>query len=70
VLLLLVLVLLQAWLKGDRWVPLLPEGHPGLAEVKWCRNRFQPFLVIDPQPDGTPGSRDAEEVSLEVRGQH
>ena len=30
-------------------------------------NRFQPFLVIDPQRDDAPGSRDPEEVSLEVR---
>ena len=30
-------------------------------------NRFVPFLAIDPQPDPNPGSRDAEEASMEVR---
>ncbi|KAI8466591.1 MAG: hypothetical protein J3K34DRAFT_433131 [Monoraphidium minutum] len=56
----------EAWLTGGRWVPLLPPGHPGLAEVKWCMNRFAPFLVIQPQPDADPGSRDLEEMSMEV----
>jgi hypothetical protein len=54
-------------LAGGEWHQLVPEGHPGLAEVKWCMNRFIPFLVIDPHPDPQPGSRDAEELSLEVR---
>lgn len=31
-------------------------------------NRFVPFLVIDPHQDDNPGSRDAEEASMEVRG--
>jgi hypothetical protein len=31
-------------------------------------NRFVPFLVVDPHPDLNPGSRDAEEASMEVRG--
>lgn len=57
----------QAWLTGGRWLPLLPPGHPGLAEVKWCVNRFRPFLVVEPEADADPGSRDLEEVSLEVR---
>eukprot|EP00775_Hariotina_reticulata_P009708 gene9708-9867_t len=56
----------EAWLAGGDWQPLLPAGHQGLAEVKWCMNRFVPFLVIDPQPDPNPGSRDAEEASMEV----
>jgi len=51
---------------GGRWVPLLPPEHPGLSEVKWCMNRFRPFLVIDPVSDDNPGSRDLEEVSIEV----
>lgn len=29
-------------------------------------NRFVPFLAVDPQPDPNPGSRDAEEASMEV----
>lgn len=57
----------QAWLTGGRWVPLLPPEHPGLSEVKWCMNRFRPYLVIDPVADVDPGSRDLEEVSMEVR---
>lgn len=52
----------EAQLCGGKFVRLLPPGHPGFAEVKWCKNRFVPFLVIDPQLDHTPGSRDAEEV--------
>ena len=28
---------------------LLEPEHPGIAEVKWCRNRFRPFLCIGPQ---------------------
>ena len=39
----------QAKLRGGTWVPLLQQGHAGIAEVKWCANRFQPFLCIDPQ---------------------
>ena len=30
-------------------MPLLEDSHPGIAEVKWCRNRFKPFLCIDPK---------------------
>ncbi|CAI7900618.1 unnamed protein product [Closterium sp. NIES-53] len=40
---------------------LSEEDHPGLLEVKWCKNRFTPFLVIDPLPDPTPLPRDPEE---------
>ena len=39
----------QACLHGGTWQPLLAEDHPGIAEVKWCANRFTPFLCIDPQ---------------------
>lgn len=42
-------VVLQAHLSGGRWVELLEPEHPGIAEVKWCRNRFRPFLCIAPQ---------------------
>ncbi|GBG86854.1 hypothetical protein CBR_g42137 [Chara braunii] len=51
----------NARLCGGRWVKLIDDGHPGLIEVKWCRNRFTPFLVIDPEPDAKPRRRDAEE---------
>jgi hypothetical protein len=59
-------VFIQAWLAGGEWHRLLPADHAGLPEVKWCMNRFVPFLAIDPQPDLNPGSRDAEEASMEV----
>jgi len=42
-------LLLQAHLSGGEWVELLSAEHPGIAEVKWCRNRFRPFLCIGPQ---------------------
>jgi hypothetical protein len=47
----------QAMLAGGTWHRLLSEDHPGLLEVKWCVNRFTPFLVIDPQ---VSSSRDLE----------
>ncbi|GAB4819899.1 hypothetical protein N2152v2_006945 [Parachlorella kessleri] len=51
----------EAMLAGGRWVELLPPGHPGIPEVKWCANRFTPYLCIDPQPDAEPAPRDYEE---------
>lgn len=27
----------EANLAGGAWEPLVPEEHPGIAEVKWCR---------------------------------
>lgn len=57
----------QALLAGGRWLPLLPPGHAGLSEVKWCMNRFAPYLVIAPHADASPGARDLEEVAMEVR---
>ncbi len=39
----------QAHLSGGEWVELLAPEHPGIAEVKWCRNRFRPFLCIGPK---------------------
>lgn len=27
----------EARLAGGTWELLVPEGHPGIAEVKWCR---------------------------------
>jgi len=51
----------EARLAGGTWHALLPDEHPGILESKWCRNRFTPFLCIDPQPNGGQGERDAEE---------
>ncbi|KAI9205205.1 uncharacterized protein BJ171DRAFT_423593 [Polychytrium aggregatum] len=51
----------EARLKGGEWIALLPEGHGGISELKWCRNRFIPYLVLNPQIDDTPSPRDAEE---------
>ena len=40
--------MVQAHLSGGQWLELLAPEHPGIAEVKWCRNRFRPFLCIAP----------------------
>ena len=52
---------LQAQLQGGEWVDLLGPSHPGIAEVKWCANRFTPFLCIGPSAAATAGKMDAEE---------
>jgi len=39
----------EAHLHGGELVRLLPNGHAGIAESKWCANRFTPFLCIDPE---------------------
>ncbi len=54
-------MVLQAQLEGGEWVDLLGVGHPGIAEVKWCANRFTPFLCIAPHAAATAGKQDAEE---------
>ena len=51
----------QARLAGGEWVPLLPETHAGVPEVKWSPNRMRPFLCIGPCADASPGEREAEE---------
>lgn len=51
---------IQAHLKGGKLINLLPDG-PGVPEVKWCANRFTPFIVLDPSIDEQPGARDKEE---------
>lgn len=51
----------EAQLEGGEWVPLLGPGHQGIAEVKWCANRFTPFLCIGPSPAAKAGNMDAEE---------
>ncbi|KAG2441555.1 hypothetical protein HXX76_003176 [Chlamydomonas incerta] len=57
----------EAMLVGGEVVDLLPEDHPGQSELKWSRNKFKPFLFIDPQPDPSGhAARDAEEHTIEV----
>lgn len=56
----------QARLAGGDWVPLLPEGHAGVPEVKWSPNRMRPFLCIGASADASPGEREAEEF-IEAR---
>ena len=58
----------EAQLCAPELLPLLPPGHGGVHEVKWCRNRFQPFLAIAPEAIAEPPPRDPEEL-LEVRVQ-
>lgn len=51
----------EVQLCGGSWVHLLPEEHPGVLESKWCRNRFNCYLCIDPEPDPKPRALDYEE---------
>ncbi|KAI8098836.1 uncharacterized protein BX664DRAFT_344970 [Halteromyces radiatus] len=52
----------EARLTGGEWICLLPEGQKdGISELKWGRNRFVPYLCIDPQQDNEPRQRDEEE---------
>ncbi|EFJ46688.1 hypothetical protein VOLCADRAFT_118065, partial [Volvox carteri f. nagariensis] len=39
----------EGMLVGGEVVSLLPEDHPGQSELKWSRNTFKPFLMIDPK---------------------
>jgi hypothetical protein len=50
----------EAGLGGGHWVRLIPEDSDGVSELKWCRNRFVPFLCINPNSDETPQERDPE----------
>ena len=50
----------EAHLLGGELYHLLGTGVE-VAEVKWCRNKFIPFIAIDPVPDDCPSDRDAEE---------
>lgn len=55
----------EAELKGGTWLSLLQkEKEEGIVEVKWCANRFYPFVVIDPYVDSSPLPRDEEEYIL------
>lgn len=42
---------------------MLPNDHSqdGISELKWGKNRFIPFLCLDPVKDDNPMQRDAEE---------
>lgn len=51
----------QARLEGGQWASLLPEGHPGVPETKWCRNRMLPFMCVGASADKAPGQREPEE---------
>jgi hypothetical protein len=51
----------EAHLMNGELLRLIPEGHLGLWEVKWCRNRFTPFLCLDPEAHPDPPARDVEE---------
>ena len=51
----------EAHLTRGKFIRLISEDHEGLWEVKWCRNRFTPFLCLDPEVDPDPQPRDEEE---------
>ncbi|KAI8927839.1 hypothetical protein BC831DRAFT_451250 [Entophlyctis helioformis] len=51
----------EARLHNGVWIRLIPDDHDGIPELKWCRNKFVPFLVLDADDDLTPRERDAEE---------
>ena len=51
----------EAHLAGGELHLLLDDCPEGIAEVKWCRNRFTPFIVLGPEKDENPGHRDQEE---------
>ncbi|MCO5564640.1 hypothetical protein L7F22_018306 [Adiantum nelumboides] len=52
----------EACLHEGTLIKLIPKEHPGILEVKWCRNRFSPFLVLDAKKDPAPLSQDPEEI--------
>ncbi len=56
----------QARLSGGEWIDLLGDGHPGVPETKWCRNRMRSFLCVGASKDAVPGTREPEEF-IEVR---
>lgn len=53
----------EAHLTCKQLTPLLQddEQNPGIPEVKWCANRFTPYLALDLEEDAHPGQRDGEE---------
>lgn len=46
---------------------LIPENHPGVPEVKWCSNRFTPFLSLDPKVRGFGAMLMNAEFSIELQ---
>lgn len=56
----------EALLEGGEWHRLLPAGHPGIPEVKWCANAFEPFLCVGPTPHPAPAARDGEEEAAGI----
>lgn len=50
----------EAHLSSRQLICLLEEGA-AVPEVKWCRNRFTPFLALQLCLDTDPGARDKEE---------
>ncbi|KAI9356078.1 hypothetical protein BD770DRAFT_420417 [Pilaira anomala] len=60
----------EARLKGGEWINLLPANHSpdGISELKWGKNRFIPYLCLDPIEDENPLERDAEEYIQVVKG--
>lgn len=59
----------EARLKGGEWINLLPANHSpdGISELKWGKNRFIPYLCLDPIEDENPLERDAEEYIQVVK---
>ena len=53
----------EAHLKQGEWINLLPPSQPadGISELKWGKNRFVPYICINPIQDDTPMNRDYEE---------
>lgn len=56
----------EAKLKGGELLCLIPPDCEGISEVKWSQNHFKPYLAIDPVADPTPGTRDPEEIGVQV----
>lgn len=53
----------EAHLKEGEWISLLPDDQSseGISELKWGRNKFVPYLCLNPVNDDTPMERDFEE---------
>lgn len=47
-------------MKSSQIIPLLPDDHEGIMEVKWCKNRMFPFLALNPELDPSPKPKDDE----------
>lgn len=55
-------------LKDGTLVRLIPKDKEGISELKWGRNKFIPFVVIDPTLDPNPRARDEEELMEVIHG--